>query len=110
MREAGSTSPYGETAACRAATPEGCQRGIPRLSIQGGWASGGRWGGRHMLTPRGIVQAFGGGEALRDGALVPGPGHKRGDKSLRVFIDPSAPDGFRTHSFSPADDPLACRD
>jgi hypothetical protein len=63
-----------------------------------------------VLTPRGIVQAFGAGEVLRDGALVPGPGHGRADRSLRVFIDPTDPSGFRVHSFAPADNVFACRD
>jgi putative DNA primase/helicase len=62
-----------------------------------------------MLTPRGLVQALG-GEPLRDGAVVPGPGHDRRDRSLRVFIDPLDREGFKVHSFSPADDPLVCRD
>jgi len=35
----------------------------------------------------------------------PGPGHSPGDRSLSVWLDPDAPQGFRVHSF--ADDDFA---
>src|ERR1700724_957262 len=50
-----------------------------------------------------------GGEVVSVAALVPGPGHKPQDRSLRVFIDPNAPDGFFVHSFA-NDDAMQCRD
>src|ERR1700738_1725797 len=50
-----------------------------------------------------------GGEVVSGAALVPGPGHKPQDRSLRVFVDSNAPDGFYVHSFA-NDDPLQCRD
>jgi hypothetical protein len=62
------------------------------------------------LTPLGLARALG-GDPLRDGALVPGPGHPPHDRSLRVWLDAAAPDGFRVHSFGrECDDPLRCRD
>src|SRR5215813_9215059 len=50
------------------------------------------------------------GEVAGDHVRAPGPGHSRTDRSLSVKIDPSAPDGFVVHSFSPSDDPIACKD
>jgi hypothetical protein len=40
---------------------------------------------------------------------MPGPRHGQRDRSLRLWFDPTAPDGFRVHSFA-GDDPLVCRD
>jgi hypothetical protein len=39
---------------------------------------------------------------------VPGPGHKKADRSLGIFLDPSALDGFWVHSLA-GDDPALCR-
>jgi hypothetical protein len=39
---------------------------------------------------------------------IPGPGHKKADRSLGIFVDPSAPDGFRMHSLA-GDDLDECR-
>jgi putative DNA primase/helicase len=39
----------------------------------------------------------------------PGPGHSKHDRSLRVFLDGDAPDGFRIHTLA-GDDWRACRD
>ncbi len=50
-----------------------------------------------------------GGHVVSGAALVPGPGHKAQDRSLRIFSDPNAPDGFYVHSFA-NDDPIQCRD
>src|SRR3981189_3123018 len=61
-----------------------------------------------MMDARSIAQALGG--IVQNGAaLVPGPGHKPHDRSLKVYPDPNADNGFRTHSFA-GDDPLHCRD
>ena len=54
-----------------------------------------------------LARALGG--EYRDGKIhAPGPGHSKRDRSLIVWLDPNAPNGFRVHSF--ADDPIACRD
>jgi hypothetical protein len=61
-----------------------------------------------MMDARSIAQALGG--IVQNGAaLVPGPGHAPHDRSLRVYPDPDADNGFRVHSFA-KDDPLHCRD
>ena len=60
------------------------------------------------LDAKNIARTLG-GDVLGKGALVPGPGHGRHDRSLRVFIDPNAPDGFRTHSYA-GDNWQDCRD
>ena len=39
---------------------------------------------------------------------IPGRGHSKDDLSLGIFLDPSAPDGLRVHSFA-GDDPAVCR-
>ena len=39
---------------------------------------------------------------------VRGPGHGAGDRSLGIFFDPKAPDGFRVHSFA-GDEQDECR-
>ncbi len=41
--------------------------------------------------------------------LAPGPGHSPADRSLSVWLDPCAPDGFRVHSFA-GDHFTVCRD
>ena len=51
-----------------------------------------------------------GGEVRGDEVLAPGPGHSKRDRSLCVKLAPNAPDGFLIHSFSPADDAIACKD
>ena len=49
------------------------------------------------------------GDVCGNGALVPGPGHGKHDRSLRVFIDANDPDGFRVYSHA-GDDWRDCRD
>jgi RecA-family ATPase len=51
-----------------------------------------------------------GGEINGAQVLCPGPGHSAADRSLSVKIDASAPDGFVVNTFSPADDPIVCKD
>jgi RecA-family ATPase len=51
-----------------------------------------------------------GGTINGDQILAPGPGHSSIDKSLSVKLDVNAPDGFVVNTFSPKDDPIACRD
>jgi putative DNA primase/helicase len=48
-----------------------------------------------------------GGERNNGWVNFAGPGHSVSDRSLGIFIDPSAPDGFWVNSF--ADDPEDCR-
>ena len=60
------------------------------------------------LNARSIARALA-GDVLGKGALVPGPGHGKDDRSLRIFIDPNDPDGFRAHSYA-GDDWRDCRD
>jgi Toprim domain len=50
-----------------------------------------------------------GGTVNGNRILAPGPSHSRHDRSLAIWIDPSAPDGFRLHSFA-GDDWRECRD
>jgi hypothetical protein len=50
-----------------------------------------------------------GGEARGNLVHCPGPNHSRQDRSLTVWVEPDAPDGFRVHSHA-GDDPLICRD
>ncbi len=38
---------------------------------------------------------------------IAGPGHSKGDRSLGIWFDPKAPDGFRFHSLA-GDDPAHC--
>src|SRR6266446_6878860 len=61
------------------------------------------------LDPRTIVSAMGGVVTGRDSCNVPGPGHSPKDTSLSIKIDPTAPLGFRAHSFAD-DDWRTCRD
>jgi len=60
------------------------------------------------LDIRTIVRAMG-GVVSSGAALVPGPGHKAGDRSLSIRPSTTAPDGFVVHSFA-GDDPLVCKD
>ena len=50
-----------------------------------------------------IARALG-GEVNSGGVSAPGPGHSKHDRSMRLIMDPSAPHGFRVHSFSPSYD------
>jgi hypothetical protein len=50
-----------------------------------------------------------GGEVSGQQVSAPGPGHSPKDRSLSIKIDPTAPDGFITHSFA-NDDLAVCRD
>jgi hypothetical protein len=61
-----------------------------------------------MMNKKHLARALG-GEVTGGHVLCPGPGHSPRDRSLAVFIDPSSPDLFRTHSFA-GDDFRACRD
>lgn len=61
-----------------------------------------------MLTLKQIAVVLGGEVSGRQ-AIVPGPGHSPRDRSLAIRLDPSAPDGFVTHSFA-GDDWQTCRD
>ena len=51
-----------------------------------------------------------GGEVSDGQVRAPGPGHSAKDRSMSIRLDPSAPDGFLVNTFSPADDPIACKD
>jgi AAA domain len=51
-----------------------------------------------------------GGEVSNGQVRAPGPGHSAEDRSMSIRLDPSAPDGFLVNTFSPADDPIACKD
>jgi hypothetical protein len=61
-----------------------------------------------VLSLQEIARAMG-GIVTAGGVNAPGPAHKAGDRSLRIFLDSKDPDGFRVHSFA-NDDPLVCRD
>ena len=50
-----------------------------------------------------------GGEVVSGAISVPGPGHSKGDRSLRVFLDPAAVGGIRVYSHA-NDDWRACLD
>jgi len=60
------------------------------------------------LDPVALARALG-GEAFGSKVAAPGPGHSRRDRSLTVFLDANAPDGFRVFSHA-NDDWRACRD
>jgi hypothetical protein len=60
-------------------------------------------------SPHEVASLLGGELSGRDGVIAPGPGHSPRDRSLRFWLDPEAPDGFRVHSFA-GDDPMLCRD
>jgi len=51
-----------------------------------------------MIDARSAARALGGEVIGRNQIRVPGPGHSPKDRSLIVWIDPSAPEGFRVHS------------
>lgn len=51
-----------------------------------------------------------GGEVNNGQVLAPGPGHSAKDRSLSIKLDSSVPAGFIVNSFSPADDPIKCKD
>jgi putative DNA primase/helicase len=61
-----------------------------------------------MHDMRALARALG-GEFVSRGVSCPGPGHSRGDRSLRVYVDSQAPLGFRVHSHC-GDDWRACQD
>jgi hypothetical protein len=61
-----------------------------------------------LLSIERIAAALG-GEVSSGQAIVPGPQHSAGDRSLAIKLDSGAPDGFVVHSFA-GDDPIACRD
>ena len=63
-----------------------------------------------MIDPRQAAYRLGGEVCGRDQVVCPGPGHGPRDRSLSVLFDPAARDGFVVHTFSPADDPITCRD
>jgi putative DNA primase/helicase len=60
------------------------------------------------MNLRSIAKALG-GEVSGHQVLAPGPHHSKHDRSLVVFLDPSAPDLFRVHSHA-GDDWKSCRD
>lgn len=60
------------------------------------------------LDARNVARALG-GRAYGNRVSAPGPGHSRKDRSMTVFIDPNAPDGFTVHSHA-GDDWQTCRD
>jgi hypothetical protein len=61
-----------------------------------------------MLDLQTIANALG-GKICGDHVRAPGPGHSAKDDSLKVWLDPSDPDGFRVHSFA-SDDWQICKD
>jgi hypothetical protein len=61
------------------------------------------------LTPAQVARALG-GEAHGNQVSAPGPGHGPNDRSLSIKIDPTTRDGFIVNTFSPKDDPIACKD
>ena len=52
------------------------------------------------LDARTMAVVLGGDIIGPEQLLVPGPGHSPKDRSLAVWIDDAAPDGFRVHSFA----------
>ncbi|WP_455873070.1 AAA family ATPase [Rhizobium yanglingense] len=60
------------------------------------------------LNPREIAAALG-GTARGNQISAPGPGHSRKDRSLRILLDPSAPEGFVIHAHA-GEDAIAMRD
>ncbi|KOX40267.1 hypothetical protein ADL19_32850 [Streptomyces purpurogeneiscleroticus] len=59
------------------------------------------------MTPGALIAARGAGNLNgRNRALIPGPGHSNGDRSLSVTLDPSHPRGYHFTSFAD-DDPRA---
>jgi hypothetical protein len=61
-----------------------------------------------MMDLKSIARRLG-GEVISGAASVPGPGHSKHDRSLRVFLDPTDRDGFRVQSFA-NDNWRACRE
>ena len=61
------------------------------------------------LDTRSVAQRLGGSPSGPNRVQCPGPGHSRKDRSLTVWIEPDAPDGFRVYSHA-GDDVLVCRD
>jgi hypothetical protein len=61
------------------------------------------------LSAQEVAHLLGGEVSGHNQVKAPGPGHKPGDRSLSIKLDPSAPDGFIVHSFA-GDDPLVCKD
>lgn len=62
------------------------------------------------MNARSLARALGGDVVGRNQVVCPGPGHSPKDRSLSVFIDWQAPDGFRVHPHAPGDDWRECRD
>jgi hypothetical protein len=50
------------------------------------------------------------GKVVNDHIVCPGPGHSAKDRSLAVWFDPAAPDGFLVNPLSPQDDWATCKD
>jgi hypothetical protein len=63
-----------------------------------------------MIDLRQAAYLLGGEVSGRDQVVCPGPGHGPRDRSLSILFDPAARGGFVVHTFSPADDPIVCRD
>lgn len=61
------------------------------------------------LTLQQVARALS-GEVSNNQVRAPGPGHSPKDRSLSVMLDTNAPGGFVVNTFSPADDPITCRD
>src|SRR5262249_5619637 len=65
-----------------------------------------------MPTPLPTLQQMAlllGGEVVKDGVLVPGPGHSQDDRSLSVKPSRDADCGFTLNSFA-GDDVQVCKD
>ena len=60
------------------------------------------------LSPQLVARVLG-GDVVGNRVSAPGPGHSRSDRSMVVFIDAAAPDGFRVHSHA-GDDWRVCRE
>ncbi|WEX76908.1 AAA family ATPase [Sinorhizobium numidicum] len=61
-----------------------------------------------QLDPRAIAAALG-GTARGNQISAPAPGHSKRDRSLRVLLDPTAPEGFIVHPLA-GEDPIEMRD
>jgi hypothetical protein len=61
------------------------------------------------LDAHSVAQSLGGQVAGLNRIQCPGPNHSRRDRSLTVWIEPDAPDGFRVYSHA-GDDALVCKD
>ena len=61
------------------------------------------------LDAHSVAQSLGGQVAGLNRIQCPGPNHSRRDRSLSVWIEPDAPDGFRVYSHA-GDDALVCKD